>query len=176
MSKWNVKAAARLQNHPGTLGAQGINSTGSGKSRAGSVGSSTNDSISAVSDNSEFGSNKSYSSLLYIISPHLEHPVPGLYGSRTGRQRRGAQQQQHLLCQPVALFSETDRTAQQVREQKSRGNTEVTTAWTLHSATAGSNQVTAVYEIQWQWSSYLTSLTQCVKWKNNSSYLTSLWW
>lgn len=58
-----------------------------------------------LSDNKEPGSNKSFFSLLHISSPHLEHPLPGLYGSRTGGQRRETQQQQqHLLCQPVALL------------------------------------------------------------------------
>lgn len=92
MSKRNLKAAARLQNHPGTPRAQGISSTGTGNSRAGSVGRSTNDSSSAVSDNSTFGNNRSSFSPLHISSLHPGHPQPGL--QRQQRRDTTAEQQQ----------------------------------------------------------------------------------
>lgn len=87
MSKRNLKAAACLQNHPGTPRAQGISSTGPGNSRAGSAGRGTDDSSSAVSDNSTFGNNRSSFSPL-----HPGHPQPGL--QRQQRRDTAAEQQQ----------------------------------------------------------------------------------
>lgn len=94
-NKRNLKAAACLQNHPGTPGAQGIGGTGAGTSRAGSVGRSTNDSSSAVSDNGTLGSKSSFSPL-HISSLYPGHPQPGLQWQQrrdtTAEQQQGCRQ------------------------------------------------------------------------------------
>lgn len=119
MSMRNLKAAASLQNYSGTLRSQGINSTGTGNRRAGSTGSSTNDSSSVVSDNSTSGSNKRFFGPLYISSLHLERPQHGLNGDRAGRQQqRSSSSSSSVLHANQGHFwlSGTDSTAKTVGE------------------------------------------------------------
>lgn len=138
MSKLNLKVAACLQNHPGTLRAQGISSIGTGNSRPGSVGSSANDSSSAVSDNSMFGSNKT------SLAPCTSAPCTlsiyslDLDGSRGSKQQQSSSSSSLFQADQWHFWlSATDSTAKQVGEQESLGNTVVMTPQTLQSAIAG---------------------------------------